>query len=209
MILVDEDDAKDIPVTNPTIRYPERAAGRRPCSPLPDYETSQALTYNNFDDSSSTLYKPPARRRFLNWKAVLVSLVAYIIVTLVIGIPIILRVKFPSLPLKSPTHSPSLILQDKHLQDEKSLYDAANYSPWPARNSVPYFIPDFNGGDPASPALSGLDQSCNNWSQVVNLEGTSTVQAWYVYCSTLPRIFNHHTRLQGRLQYLFHWPVCF
>lgn len=94
MILTDEDDPqtiKDPPIALPTVRYPERAAARRPCSPLPDYETSQALAYNRLNDSQSTLYKPP-RRRFLNWRAAVVSLAVYILLTLVIGIPIVLKV---------------------------------------------------------------------------------------------------------------------
>lgn len=106
MIISDEDDAqkiKDPPVAVPTVRYPDRAASRRPFSPLPDYETSQALAFQDFNESQVTLCKSPPRRRFLDsrlWRAALISLVVYIFLTLVIGIPIIVHVR--SLPSSSP-----------------------------------------------------------------------------------------------------------
>jgi hypothetical protein len=98
MIIQDEDDlkSKDLPVTTPALRYPERAAGRRPCSPLPDYETSQALALHGLDnDSLITLYKPPLRRRFIDsrsWRAGLIALSVYIILSIIIGIPLIIKV---------------------------------------------------------------------------------------------------------------------
>ena len=104
MIISDEDDTqkiKDPPVAVPSVRYPERAASRRPFSPLPDYETSQALAFRDFNESQVTLYKPPPRRRFLDsrfWRAAVISLVVYILLTLFIGIPIIIHVRsLPSL----------------------------------------------------------------------------------------------------------------
>lgn len=106
MIITDEDDTqkiKDLPVAVPTVRYPERAATRRPFSPLPDYETSQALALGGLDDSQVTLYKPPLRRRILDsriWRAAIISLVVYIFLTLVIGVPIIVHVR--SLPAFNP-----------------------------------------------------------------------------------------------------------
>lgn len=110
MIISDEDDAqkiKDPPAAAPTLRYPERAASRRrPFSPLPDYETSQALAFRDLDESQVTLYKPPPRRRILDsrlWRVAIISLVVYIFLTLVIGVPIIVNVRLlpfsiPSLP---------------------------------------------------------------------------------------------------------------
>lgn len=99
MIISDEDDTqkiKDPPVAIPTVRYPEPAASR-PFGSLPDYETSQALAFRDINDSQVTLYKPPPRRRVLDsrfWRAALISLVVYIFLTLVIGVPIIVHVSF-------------------------------------------------------------------------------------------------------------------
>jgi hypothetical protein len=105
MIISDEDDAQKIkdPPATATLRYPERAATRRPFSPLPDYETSQALAFRDLDESQVTLYKPPPRRRILDsrlWRAAIISLVVYIFLTLVIGVPIIVNVRL--LPSSSP-----------------------------------------------------------------------------------------------------------
>lgn len=98
MIISDEDDQqiKDPPVVVPTVRRPEPAASRS-LGPLPDYETSQALAFRDFNESQITLYKPPPRRRFLDsrfWRAVLVSLVVYIFLSLVVAVPIIVHVSF-------------------------------------------------------------------------------------------------------------------
>ena len=107
MIISDEDDAqkiKDPPPSVPTVRLPERAATRRPFSPLPDYETSQALAFRDLNESQVTLYKPPPRRRILDsrlWRVAIISLVVYIFLTLVIGVPIIVHVR--SLPFFVPS----------------------------------------------------------------------------------------------------------
>lgn len=99
MIIPDEDDAqkiKDPPVDIPTVRHPEPAA-TRPLASLPDYETSQALAFGDLNESQITLYKPPPRRRILDsrfWRAALISLVVYIFLTLVVGVPIIVHVSF-------------------------------------------------------------------------------------------------------------------
>lgn len=99
MIIQDEDDllnSKDPPVTTPALRYPERAAGRRTFSPLPDYETSQALAFNDLNnDSLVTFYKCPPKRRFVDsrsWRAGIAALGMYIILSIVIGIPLIVKV---------------------------------------------------------------------------------------------------------------------
>lgn len=161
MILADEDDAqriKDPPVACPTIRCPERAAGRRPFSPLPDYETSQALTYNNLNDSLSTLHKPPQRRRFLSWRSTLVALVVYILLTLVIGVPIILK-------------------ETKSSNDDKYPYNSLAYAaPWPDKSSGSYYTPNIN--NISSPTQLGLDPVCNNWTGVAVLDSGPTMQAW-------------------------------
>ncbi|KAG6333387.1 hypothetical protein ID866_5705 [Astraeus odoratus] len=161
MILPDEDTAqriKDPPVTAPTIRYPERAASRRPCSPLPDYETSQALTYSSTNGSSSTLYKPIPRRRFLSWRAVLASLAVYIFLTLVIGIPIILK--------------------NKSSEEDKNPSNSLSYTPppWPGKSNGAYFTPNLN--NITGPGQLGVGPVCNNWTVVAALEGESTIQTW-------------------------------
>jgi hypothetical protein len=103
MIIQDEDDllkSKDPLVTTPVLRYPERAAGRRrrPFSPLPDYETSQALALNDLNDSLVSFYKPPPKRRFIDsksWRAGIAALGIYIILSIIIGIPLIIKVSIP------------------------------------------------------------------------------------------------------------------
>lgn len=104
MIIQEEDDllkSKDPLVTAPVLRYPERAAGRRrrPLSPLPDYETSQALALNDLNnDSLITFNKPPPKRRFIDsrsWRAGIAALAIYIILSIVIGIPLIIKVSMP------------------------------------------------------------------------------------------------------------------
>lgn len=160
MILTDEDDPqriKDPPVSLPTVRYPPRAVGRRPFSALPDYETSQALAYNHLNDSQSTLYKPP-RRRFLNWRAALISLAIYIVLTLVIGIPIILK------------------QQNGPGGDDKYPYNSLASSPWTNKKSGAYYTPNIN--NISSPTQLGVYPVCNNWTVVAALEGESTMQAW-------------------------------
>lgn len=108
MIISDEDDTqkiKDPPVAIPTVRYPEPAASR-PLGSLPDYETSQALASRDINSSQVTLYKPLPRRRILDsrfWRAALISLGVYIFLTLIIGVPIIVHVRF------HPSISPSLL----------------------------------------------------------------------------------------------------
>ena len=115
MIISDEDDQKikDPPAAAPTVRYPERAASRRPLCPLPDYETSQALAFRDFNESQVTLCKPPPRRRILDsrlWRAAIVSLVVYIFLTLVIGVPIIVHVR----------SRPCFVLAFSHLHSRKN-----------------------------------------------------------------------------------------
>jgi hypothetical protein len=99
MIVLDEEDQQHIKpsrLSGPTIRLPERAAGRPTGGALPDYETSQAL------HDSTWISKPTHRRRRLDsnfWKAVLISLFIYTIISLAIGLPFII--------LKTSTkHSP-------------------------------------------------------------------------------------------------------
>ncbi|KAL4074172.1 hypothetical protein J3A83DRAFT_4358002 [Scleroderma citrinum] len=160
MILTDEEDPqriKDPPVTLPTIRYPERAVARRPFSPLPDYETSQALTFNSLNDSQSTIVKPPRRRRFLIWRAALISLVVYFFLTLVIGIPIILKKSASS-------------------YNDKYPYSAlSSPSPWNGKSTGSYYTPNIN--NISSPTQQGIDPVCNNWTVVAALEGESIMQA--------------------------------
>ncbi|KAH0827548.1 hypothetical protein J3R83DRAFT_4269 [Lanmaoa asiatica] len=151
MIISDEDDTqkiKDLPVATPTVRYPERAASRRPFSPLPDYETSQALALGGLNDSQVTLYKPPLRRRILDsrfWRATITSLVVYIFLTLVIGVPIIVHKEYES--------------------EQKYPYNVLTYAVvWPSKNSGSYYSGDIN--NISSPIQSGIYPTCNNWTTV-------------------------------------------
>jgi hypothetical protein len=116
-MIIDEDDllkSKDPPVATPTLRYPERAAGRRPFSPLPDYETSQALALTDFNNNDSliTFHNPPPKRRILDskfWKAAIVALTLYIFLTITIGIPIIVKVSMSAITLRHSYSEPHFL----------------------------------------------------------------------------------------------------
>jgi len=157
MIISDEDDTqkiKDYPVAVPTVRYPERAAGRRPFSPLPDYETSQALAFRDFNESQVTLYKPPPRRRFFDsrfWRAAIASLVVYILLTLFIGVPI--------------------IIHEKEQQDAHPLPPPSGDLVWPNKNSLPYLGGSKNTSSPGPP---GIVPICNNWTVVESFDGPTS-----------------------------------
>ncbi|KIK09906.1 hypothetical protein K443DRAFT_671220 [Laccaria amethystina LaAM-08-1] len=68
--------------SGPTIRHPERATTRS-FSPLPDYDTSEA--------QHRSFTKPPSTHIFDSkfWRAALYALVVYIILSAVIGIPLV------------------------------------------------------------------------------------------------------------------------
>jgi len=72
--------------SGPTIRHPERASTRS-FSPLPDYDTSEA--------QHRSFTKPPSTHIFDSkfWRAVLYALVVYIILSAVIGIPLVVLVR--------------------------------------------------------------------------------------------------------------------
>ncbi|KAI6046043.1 hypothetical protein EDC04DRAFT_3015578 [Pisolithus marmoratus] len=142
MILADEDDVPED--KGPPSRSPHLFAilsARQVvvlAVPSPTTKHSQALTYNNnnnLNDSSSTLRKPLQRRRFLSWRSTLVALVVYILLTLVIGVPIILKVRIhlsPSLPSQTspPTRRPDP--QDNGKYPSNSL---AYTTPWPDKST--------------------------------------------------------------------------
>lgn len=88
MIIDDDEDQRTklgSNVAGPTLRLPDRVAGR---SPLPDYETSQA-------QHSIIFRKPVFRRRFDSrfWHAIFYALAIYIALSVVIGIPLIILVR--------------------------------------------------------------------------------------------------------------------
>lgn len=89
MILLEEPPSKlgsDSDVCGPTVRLPERAAGRSTSHiTLPDYETSQAIAQNHF------VYKKTGKGRIDSrfWRATLYALIIYIALSLIIGIPIV------------------------------------------------------------------------------------------------------------------------
>ncbi|PBK91460.1 hypothetical protein ARMGADRAFT_994305 [Armillaria gallica] len=85
MIILEEADQQaklDSSVAGPTLRFPDRAVGRS-SSPLPDYETSQALQLN-----LATPRKSKVDARF--WRATLYALVIYVALSVVIGVPLLL-----------------------------------------------------------------------------------------------------------------------
>lgn len=90
-----KEDPAPASTVRPDLAYPPQAFRRRGAylpNSLPDYETSQALATNNADGDS--LFKPsPSRfdRRF--WRAVGYAFAAYLLFTIVVGIPIILWVR--------------------------------------------------------------------------------------------------------------------
>ncbi|KAG2345565.1 hypothetical protein BDR05DRAFT_1013434 [Suillus weaverae] len=147
MIIQNEDDLrklKDPPVTTPALRYPERAAGRRPFSPLPDYETSQALALNvlnNDSDSLVTFYKPPPKRRFIDsrsWRAGITALGIYIILSIIIGIP--------------------LIVKKSQEDDKPPPYYPSNYVvPWLGKTTTSHYVTNINN------LSSSLSPVCNVW----------------------------------------------
>lgn len=156
MIIQDEDDllkSKDPPVATPTLRVPERAAGRRPFSPLPDYETSQALALNVLnDDSLITFYKPPPKRRFIDtrsWRAGIIALGMYIILSIIIGIP--------------------LIVKKSQEVDKPPPYYPSNYAvPWIAKTPASHFVTNINNF--SSSLTSGASPVCNVWTTTGQLD---------------------------------------
>ncbi|KAG1897966.1 uncharacterized protein F5891DRAFT_1148724 [Suillus fuscotomentosus] len=153
MIIQDEDDllnSKDPPVTTPALRYPERAAGRRPFSPLPDYETSQALAFNDLNnDSLVTFYKRPPKRRFVDsrsWRAGIAALGMYIILSIVIGIPLIVKTS---------------------QENAKSFSYTSNYAvPWLEKiTTTTHYVTNINN---LSTYLA--NGSCNGWATIGKLD---------------------------------------
>jgi len=111
MIILDDEDQQPSKlgsnVAGPTLRLPERVAGRLSTS-LPDYETSQAQHTIVFRKSSF-------RRRFDSkfWHATFYALAIYIALSVIIGIPlIILRVFY--------THGPSKSLVSLYVDDSSA-----------------------------------------------------------------------------------------
>jgi hypothetical protein len=92
MIILDAEDQRrskqDLPVTGLTLRFPEKAVARSD-SPLPDYETSEAR--------QKFLLKIVSERKILDarlWRAILYAFVIYVLLSAVIGIPIVLLVRY-------------------------------------------------------------------------------------------------------------------
>lgn len=84
MIILDEEDQRknfNDPYGGLTLRYPEKAVARSD-SPLPDYETSEARQkHKDRKKVDPTL-----------WRAVFISLGIYILLSVVIGVPIVVLV---------------------------------------------------------------------------------------------------------------------
>ncbi|KAG5341425.1 hypothetical protein C0989_010535 [Termitomyces sp. Mn162] len=80
----------------PTLRFPEKAASRSD-SPLPDYETSEARQKLIAKELSAKYNRIEPRL----WRAILYALLIYVLLTIVIGVPIIVvktRQKAHSVP---------------------------------------------------------------------------------------------------------------
>ncbi|EGO25214.1 hypothetical protein SERLADRAFT_448212 [Serpula lacrymans var. lacrymans S7.9] len=153
MIILDEEDQqklKDDSATGPTLRFPERVAGgRRPFSPLPDYETSQALALNlnrSPSPSPESLRKPPVKKRFdaRFWKATLCALTIYITLSIVIGIPLIVT--------KTRNDNTNTI-------QSYSLSSLSYPVPWQDKNSNPAYTNNIVGV-----VQSGYTPVCSNWT---------------------------------------------
>lgn len=102
MILPDPEDQQHGKLTpyvaGPTVRLPDRVAGRS--SILPDYETSQAQHHTvSLPESSSTSSTASFRKYSLHntvdsrfWRATLYALAIYIALSVTIGVPLIVTV---------------------------------------------------------------------------------------------------------------------
>ncbi|KAG2755249.1 hypothetical protein P692DRAFT_20793853 [Suillus brevipes Sb2] len=152
MIIQEEDDllkSKDPLVTAPVLRYPERAAGRRrrPLSPLPDYETSQALALNDLNnDSQITFNKPPPKRRLIDsrsWRAGIAALGIYIILSIIIGIPLIIK---------------------KSQENKPPPYYNSNYAaPWLGKTTASHYVTNVSLTD-------GNPSDCKVWQTTGQLD---------------------------------------
>jgi hypothetical protein len=105
MIILDAEDQRpskeSLPVTGLTLRFPEKAVARSD-SPLPDYETSEAR--------QKYLLKTASERRIFDrrlLRAIFYALLIYLLLSAVIGIPIVLLVCFYC----NLTHRPCLWAQ--------------------------------------------------------------------------------------------------
>ncbi|KAF7315465.1 Zn(2)-C6 fungal-type domain-containing protein [Mycena indigotica] len=112
MILLDDDSSKLLPSTQPTLRFPEPAAGRSSLS-LPDYETSQA------QQRPATHLRNPSKLPFPShfdsrsrfWRAIFFALAIYVFLTVVIGIPLIVtKIILPK--KQAPPNLQNLFLED-------------------------------------------------------------------------------------------------
>ncbi|EIW83129.1 hypothetical protein CONPUDRAFT_121541 [Coniophora puteana RWD-64-598 SS2] len=163
MIVLDEEDQqklKDSPAQGPTLRYPERAAGRRPFSPLPDYETSQAQAFRRFNESLVSLHKPAPKRRFFDskfWRAALSALIVYIILSIVIAVPVLVtQTRDGSGPISDP-------------------YSSLSYAvPWQDHNTTPSWSSPPNI---ITAVENGATPICNAWSNAFWIEGPGLFQA--------------------------------
>jgi hypothetical protein len=92
MIILDAEDQRrtkeDLPAAGLTLRFPEKAVARSD-SPLPDYETSEARQKYLLQTASE---RKLLDRRLL--RAILYALLIYVLLSAIIGIPIILLVRY-------------------------------------------------------------------------------------------------------------------
>lgn len=185
MIVLDEEDQqhlKPFASSGPTLRLPERAADHPTSLLLPDYETSQAL------HDSSHLDKTPRRlrrrRRALDsqfCKASLAALVVYIVITISVGLPFILRVRGFFLFILLRLKWQALILTLHQQKSPKSSDDTADDQPLLLSRLSQVDWEDFPLDQEGS-NMSETDQSqiCNEWDSMDETKSSHQLTARYV-----------------------------
>jgi len=88
MIIVNEDHEKQDSYSGLSIRPPDRVARRRrSLSTLPDYEASEAQYSRRLINKNTKVWHQTKL-----WRAILFSLLTYALLTIIIGVPIIVKV---------------------------------------------------------------------------------------------------------------------
>ena len=187
MIILDEEEDQLPKIARPP---PVRPVVRRPGTPtpsLPDYETSQEQ-----EQQKAAFKRKPMSKR-LKWT--IYGLIAYFVVTVAIGIPLIVVVCSISSPV-SFSRSQSLGQKTRH--DEKSYKSPSMLYPSPpaSGSSNGTGLAGFNLGETS--ICVDAATACNQWSSQ-DKEVSGTLQARYVLLSSnlLAALI-----LSFRLQYL-------
>lgn len=153
--------------SGPTIRHPERAATRS-FSSLPDYDTSEAQ-HRSCTKPPSTIFDS----KF--WRAALYALVVYIILSAVIGIPLVVLVRI---------HLSISASHDVIVTPQKSKDKGDKWPLGPPTGSI-WTVNDLNPPPPLQLAGSesmmiGENATCNKWSVLSQNASSSLFTATYV-----------------------------